>query len=111
MVQHKAVARCLGLPNMSSLEAMEVAVGIYPLDFRFAESAVRDIAKIQSKSMDKPIKQRLSKCTWSTTAVRYISPMSLALSQADEMKVTTGVDISIIEQEPVFEAGSLALTK
>ena len=88
-----------------------MAASILPLDFRFAESAVRDIAKLQSKSMDKPFKQRLSKCTQSTTTGRFITPMPLALSQADEMKATTGVDISITEQEPDFETGSLALIK
>ena len=61
--------------------------------------------------MDKPIKQTLSKCQQSTTRGRCITPMSLALSQASEMKAMTGVDIGIIEQEMDFEAGSLALTK
>ena len=110
-VQRKALALCLGLPSTSSLEAMEVAAGILPLELRFAESAVRDIAKIQSKSMDKPIKQTLSKCLQSTIRGRCITPMSLALSKASEMKAMTGVDVGIIEQEMDFEAGSLALTK
>ena len=110
-VQRKALSLCLGLPSTSSLEAMEVAAGILPLEFRFAETAVRDIAKIQSKSMDKPIKQTLSNCLQSPAGGRCITPMTLALSQASEMKTLTGVDIEIIEQEMDYEAGSLALTK
>ncbi|MCG8032941.1 MAG: RNAse HI domain-containing protein, partial [Candidatus Thiodiazotropha taylori] len=110
-VQRKGLALCLGLPSTSSCEAMEVAAGILPLDFRFAETAVRDIAKIQSKSIDRPIKQTLNRCIQSDPGGRYITPMSLALAQANEMKAVTGVDISIIEQEMDYEAGSLALTK
>ena len=81
---------------MSSLEAMEVAAGILHLEFRFAESALRDIAKIQSKYMDKPIKQTFSKYLQSTTEGICITPMSLAISQASEMKAITGVDIGFI---------------
>ena len=69
-VQRKALFLCLGLPSTSSLEAMEVAAGILPLEFRFAETAVRDIAKIQSKSMDNPIKQTLSNCLQSPAGGR-----------------------------------------
>ena len=97
-VQRKALAICLGLP---SLEAMVVAAGILHLEFRFAESAVRDIAKTQSKYMDKPIKQTLSKCLQSITRGICITPM----------KALTGVHMGIIEQEMDFEAGSLAFTK
>ena len=69
-VQRKALFLCLGLPSTSSLKAMEVAAGILPLEFRFAETAVRDIAKIQSKSMDKPIKKTLSNCLQSPAGGR-----------------------------------------
>ena len=79
--------------------------------WRFAETAVRDIAKIQSKSMDKPIKQTLSNSLQSPAGGRCITPMTLALSQASEMKALTGVDIEIIEQEMDYKAGSLALIK
>ena len=64
-----------------------------------------------AKSVDKPNEQILSKCIPSTTAGRYITPMSLALSPADGVKATTEVDIGITEQEPDFEASSLALSK
>ena len=110
-VQRKALSLCLRLPSTSILEAMEVAAGIHPLEFRFAGTAVRGIAKIQSKSMDKPIKQTLSNCLQSPTGGRRITPMALARSQAREMKALTGVYIGIIEKEMDCEAGSLALTK
>ena len=90
---------------------MEVAAGFLPLEFRFAGTAVRGIAKIQSNSMDKPIKQTLSNCLQSPVGGRCITPMALVLSQASEMKALTGVDIGIIEQEMDYETGSLALTK
>ena len=72
---------------------------------------MRGIAYIQAKSTDKPIKQTLSNCLQSPAGGRYITPMSLALSQASEMNAMTEVDIGVIEQKMDFEAGSLALTK
>ena len=61
--------------------------------------------------MDKLIKQTRSNCLQTSKGRRCITPMSLALSRASEMKAKTRVDISIIEHKVDFEAGSLALTK
>ena len=110
-LQTKALSLCLQLPSTSSLEAIEVAAGILPLESMCAEIAVSDIANIQPKAMDKPIKKTLSNSLQSPAGARCITSMSLALSQAREMKAITEVDIDIIEQEMDYEAGSLALTK
>ena len=80
-VQRKAL--CFGFPNTSSLEAMEVAVVILPLKFRFAGTAVRDIAKIKSKSMDKLIKQTPSNCLQTTYWSRLDSSKSRTHEQAE----------------------------
>ena len=48
-IQRKALAICLDLPWTSSRKAMEVAAGVVPLDLRFCEIAIRDVAKIAAK--------------------------------------------------------------
>ena len=60
IIQRKALAICLDLPRTSSREAMEVAAGVVPLDLRFCEIAIRDIAKIAGKRQDDPLKNQLN---------------------------------------------------
>lgn len=112
-VQHKALALCVGLPNTASLAAMELAANVLPLDLWFAEIhvAIRDIAKIQAKSMDKPIMQTLSRCIQSETDGRFITSMSLALTQTKEKQASSGTDIRLIEQEADHEADSLDMVR
>ena len=55
------MAICLDLPWTSSREAMEVAAGVVPLDLRFCEIAIRDVAKIAAKRQDDPLKNQLNK--------------------------------------------------
>ena len=42
---------------------MEVAAGVVPLDLRFCEIAIRDVAKIAVKRQDDPLKNQLDKYT------------------------------------------------
>jgi hypothetical protein len=49
--QRKGLSICLGLPATSGREAMDVEVNILPVDLRIEEIAVREIAKIQSKTL------------------------------------------------------------
>lgn len=53
-VQKKTLVMCLGQPITASKDALEIAAGIQPLDLRFAEVAMRDIAKIVAKSPNNP---------------------------------------------------------
>jgi hypothetical protein len=49
-IQRKGLSICLELPATSEREAMEVEGNILPVDPRIEEIAVREIAKIQSKT-------------------------------------------------------------
>ena len=60
-IQRKGLSICLGLPSTAGREAMEVACNISPLDLRFSEISVRDMAKIMAKPFDYPLKQELDK--------------------------------------------------
>ena len=42
---------------------LEVAAGVVPLDLRFCEIAIRDVAKIAAKRQDDPLKIQLNKYT------------------------------------------------
>ena len=59
MVQRKSLAFCLNVPATSSSEALEVASGIPPLDLRLTEIFIREVAKINAKSIDHPLKLQL----------------------------------------------------
>ena len=59
MVQRKSLAFCLKVPATSSSEALEVDCGIPPLDFRLTEIFIREVAKINAKSIDHPLKLQL----------------------------------------------------
>jgi hypothetical protein len=50
-IQGKGLSICLGLPATSGREAMEVEGNILPVDLRIEEIEVREIAKIQSKTL------------------------------------------------------------
>ena len=56
IIQKKALALCLKAPITSSREALEVASGIPPIDLRLTEIAIREVAKINAKSTDHPLK-------------------------------------------------------
>ena len=45
-IQRKALALCLSLPSTAALGALEVAAGIPPLNLRYCEIAIRDIATL-----------------------------------------------------------------
>ena len=45
------------MPSTASLEVLEVAAGVLPLDLRREEMAIREAGKINSYGNDVPIKQ------------------------------------------------------
>ena len=80
---------------------MEVAAGVVPLDLRFCEIGIRDVAKIAAKRQDDPLKIQLTKYTeefWD----KVETPLGLAMSQVVEMKTFTGIGIDFVEPEPEF---------
>ena len=63
---------------------MEVAAGAVPLDLRFCEIAIRDVAKIAAERQDDPLKNWLNKYTeefWD----KVETPLGLAMSQVLEI--------------------------
>ena len=58
-VRKKGLALCLGLTV--GRDALEVKTNVIPIDLRLEEIAIREIAKIQAKSIKKPIKQQHEK--------------------------------------------------
>ena len=105
-IQRKDLANCLDLPWTSSREAMEVAAGVVPLDLRFCEIAIRDVAKIAAKRQDDPLKIQLNKYTeefWD----KIETSLGLAMSQVIEMKTFTGIGIEFVEPEPEFAENAL----
>ena len=107
-VQRKALALCLSLPATSALDALEVAAGVPPLDLRYCEIAIRDIAKLSAKKPTYPLKAKLDQYTQSSELLneKYVSPVGLAISQASEMKRATGIDVQFIQPEPEFSEGA-----
>ena len=101
-IQRKALALCLDLPGTASREAMEVAAGLVPLDLRFCEIAIRDVAKIAAKRQDDPLKSHLNRYTEEELWDSVDTPLGLAMSQVIEMKTVTGIGIEFIEPEPEF---------
>ena len=59
-IQCKALWLYLGLTGIAGTEGVEVAAGIPPLDLHFMQISIREMAKIQAKSFNKPIKVLLN---------------------------------------------------
>ena len=93
---------------------MEVAAGILPLDLHLTQIAIKEVAKIQAKPINRPIKCQLNRMTEEEIGhdtQRYtISPLRLALTQAEEMRKLTGIDIRVMEQEFEFEKDCLLMS-
>ena len=113
-IQRKAICLCLGLPGTAGTETVEVAAGIPPLDLYFRQASIREIAKIQAKSIRQPIKILLNNMTETTRTQDIsrpaISPIRLALTYASEMEKETGGNIQLMEEEPEYEEGSIGMS-
>ena len=114
-VQRKALCLCLGLPGTAGTETVEVVSGIPPLDIYFRQTSVRELAKIQAKSIRQPIKILLNNMTETEKTQEdisrpAISPVRLALTYASEMEKETGVNIQFMEEEPEYEPGSIGMS-
>ena len=113
-IQRKALCLCLGLPDTAGTETVEVAAGIPPLDLHFRQTCIRELAKIQAKSIRQPIKILLNNMTENdhsqVISRPSISPIRLALAYAKEMEKETGVNIQIMEEDPEYEEGSIGMS-
>ena len=58
-IQRKGLALCLEVPSTSGREALEIEANVLPLDLRFEEMSIREIAKIQSKAYHESFRQQL----------------------------------------------------
>ena len=102
-VQRKALCLCLGLPTTAATDVVKVAAGIPPIDLHLTDISTKELAKIQSKPITRPIKTLLSNITETDSTNNMtrmlISPIRLALTQAKEMEKNTGIEIRMIEPE------------
>ena len=103
-----------GLPGTAGTENAEVAAGLPPLDLHLKQITIRELAKIQAKSVSRPMKQMLNNLTETTESQEVLrqtmSPIRLALTYAKEMERETGIDYRLMEEEPEFEEGCVAMT-
>ena len=107
-IQRKALALCLSLPSTAALDALEVAAGIPPLNLRYCEIAIRDNAKISAKKPTYPLKSKLDQYKQNSKLwnEKYVSPIGLAVSQANETKRITGIDMQFVQPEPEYSEGA-----
>jgi len=110
-IQRQGLSLCLNLPQNAGREAMEVATGILPIDLRLEEIAIREVAKIQAKRITHPMKQKLEELLQNDTPPVHISPLALALSQANDMGKNTGVSVNTIEPEMDYEVGCIRMSR
>ena len=100
-IQRKALCLCHGLPGTAGTETVEVAAGIPPLDLYLRQTSIREIAKIQAKSMRQPIKILLNNMTEDNNTQDIsrpaVSPIRLALTYAKEMEKETGINTQLME--------------
>ncbi|CAG2242413.1 unnamed protein product [Mytilus edulis] len=110
-LQRKALTLCLDMPSTSGREALEIEAGVLPIDLRIEEISIREIAKIQSKSIKEPIKQQLINYQEEIGHDIHITPMGKALCQSVEMEKETGININLIEPEFTYRLGETSRTK
>ena len=63
IIQRTAVCLCLGLPGTAGTAAVEIAAGIPPLDLHFRQACIRELAKIQAKSVRQRIRVHINNMT------------------------------------------------
>ncbi|CAG2213469.1 unnamed protein product [Mytilus edulis] len=110
-LQRKALTLCLDMPSTSGRAALEIEAGVLPIDLRIEEIAIREIAKIQSKSIKEPIKQQLINYQEEIGHDIHITPMGKALCQSFEMEKETDININLIEPEFTYRLGETSRTK
>ena len=98
-VQRKGLAMCLGIPGTAGLEALEVEAGVKPLELRREELAVRQAAKIMTKTDDSCIKICWDRFVDSESVERKVSPFGKMNVQVADMISNTGISLLSLEKE------------
>ena len=102
-VQRKALCLCLDSYATSGREALEVELGIKPLSIRRQELAIREGAKIISKSDQVLIKKSWHDWKLNIDNERFLSPFGKIQLQLEDLSPETGTTTFNIEPEFSFE--------
>ena len=102
-VQRKALCLCLDLFATSGREALEVELGIKPSSIRRQELAIREGAKIISKSDQVLIKKSWHDWKLNIDNERFLSPFGKIQLQLEDLSSETGTTTFNIEPEFSFE--------
>ena len=102
-VQRKALSLCLDCYATSGREAMEVELGVKPLSIRRQELAIREGAKIISKSEQVPIKKSWLYWKENIDSEKFLSPFGKVQLQLEDLSSETGTTTFNIEPEFSFE--------
>lgn len=109
-IQRKALSLCLDSCANSGREALEVELGIKPLQIRRQELAIREGAKIISKDDQVLIKKSWLNWKDNIQSERFVSPFGKIQLQIEDLQSETGITTFNIEPEFSFQE-SLQPTK
>ena len=87
-------------------DSLEVVSGVLPLDLRFCETAIKDLAKISSKHLTAPIKQQLELYLLRDHPSSR-TPLGKCLELTKLMERDCKFSLLQVEEEPTFEPGCL----
>ena len=98
-IQRKALSLCLDSCTNSGREALEVELGVKPLQIRRQELAVREGAKILSKADQILIKRSWLDWRDNIKTERFVSPFGKIQLQLEDLHSETGITTYNIEPE------------
>ena len=101
-IRRKGLAMCLGIPGTAGLEALEVEAGVKPLELRRDELAVRQAAKIMTKTNDSSIKICWDRFVDSESGERKVSPFGKMNVQVADMISNTGISLLSLEKKTTY---------
>ena len=101
--QRKALSLCLDSYATSGREALEVELGVNPLHIRRQELAIREGAKILSKSDQVLIKKSFLDWKENIESERFLFPFGKIQLQLEDLSSETGTTTFNIEPEFSFE--------
>ncbi|MEW8544970.1 MAG: reverse transcriptase domain-containing protein [Candidatus Thiodiazotropha sp.] len=98
-IQRKALSLCLDSCANSGREALEVELGVKPLQIRRQELAIREGAKILSKTDQVLIKRSWIDWQDNINTERFVSPFGKIQLQLEDLQTETGTTTYNIEPE------------
>ena len=102
-IQRKALSLCLGLPSTSGAELVGIAAGVLHIDLYFTQIAIKEMAKIQAKSISRPTR-------WQKIKVNTANASAFLPLKLKKWKYLTNVDIRTMEPELEYEKDSLLMS-